>query len=232
MPDSGTTLPVLLSPRSSALPYFHAHTPTCNRTSTTPAMMLAMRCPAMRCPRFFPVMRRCPMVWVSAIPFGPRRVKPFHQIRPTRVHVMRCAERDCDTTSTRDAPPLSAPPYRQVASVFALIVLPRLRLRAPPCAPRRQPHFGIRCTPSHVAPVRSRLAMDRGHAPSQCHPRFLCQVAFSRPLPRFSGCVPFGLPAAQHRVDRCALDSDGAQQPSVWCAFKWMAQRIYPSDGG
>jgi hypothetical protein len=46
MPDSGTTLPVLLSPRSSALPYFHAHTPTCNRTSTTPAMMLAMRCPA------------------------------------------------------------------------------------------------------------------------------------------------------------------------------------------
>jgi hypothetical protein len=25
MPDSGTTLPVLLSPRSSALPYFHAH---------------------------------------------------------------------------------------------------------------------------------------------------------------------------------------------------------------
>ena len=92
MPDSGTTLPVLLSPRSSALPYFHAHTPTCNRTSTTPAMMLAMRCPAMRCPAIGGGGAR----WSAQRYSGareaccspcPRRVKAFPiRQRPTRGH--------------------------------------------------------------------------------------------------------------------------------------------------
>jgi hypothetical protein len=79
-------------------------------------------------------------IWLGSCSRCPRRVKPFHQIRPTRVHVMLCAETVIVIPSARDAPPLS-PPAGKLLLVSALAVLPRLRLRACRCAPRRQPHL-------------------------------------------------------------------------------------------
>eukprot|EP00320_Phaeocystis_rex_P004629 CAMPEP_0119098094 /NCGR_PEP_ID=MMETSP1178-20130426/184411_1 /TAXON_ID=33656 /ORGANISM="unid sp, Strain CCMP2000" /LENGTH=94 /DNA_ID=CAMNT_0007082067 /DNA_START=1342 /DNA_END=1626 /DNA_ORIENTATION=+ len=49
--------------------------------------MVAQRCDAQRCDARWFAQRCGDARWFAVLPFpfGPRRVKPFHQIRPTRV---------------------------------------------------------------------------------------------------------------------------------------------------
>jgi hypothetical protein len=194
---------------------------------------IAQRCDARGSAQPRPV-HRCPsltfdMAWLL-FPLPPPR-QAFSSDTPdtSSCDALR-RDSDCDTICPGCAASVCSP-CRQVASSFcsrcsATFPSPCLPLYAPPPAPfgsdaRRRMLLSFEAALPWID-VTPRRSATPGSLP----------VDFSRPLPQL--CVLFLLasPPPSTVFDRCALDSDGAQQPSVRYAFKWVAQRMSPSDGG